>query len=217
MRCPKAPWNGPQEMLNALMVFQNWVFNSSLWPPECKGHCAPPRATREPSEQQKPNSKVQYVLEAAFNLQQAPKTWEDKLHKKCLNLHNSTGKKMFIWVPQFCPCEKTSVTRRRPSQIKALKVVPTNEGQHHCNGFDNNALAKWTPPWRLQHLRIPLNMHLRREFMLAYFVEESEMKRRHRYIDDMYLQYHISMYWDDAGYVCKYIYICIYINLHVYV
>ena len=93
--------------------------------------------------QQKPNSKVGYFLEAAF---QTPKTWEDKVQKKCLNLHNSTGKKMFICFPRFYPCENTSVTRRRPSRIKALQVVPTNEGQHHCNGFWQQCTSKqWTP------------------------------------------------------------------------
>lgn len=113
--------------------------------------------------QQKPNSKVQYVLEAAFNLQQAPKTWEDKVHKKYLNLHNSTGKKIFICFPQFHPCENICDPAPTFTDKSTAGGTYQRRPQHQCNGCWQQCTSKVNPPWRLQHLRIPLNMHLSAE------------------------------------------------------
>lgn len=114
--------------------------------------------------QQKPNSKVQYVLEAAFNFQQAPKTWEDTLHKKCLNPHNSTEKidvDLLSSVPPVWKniCDPAPTFTDKSTEGGTYQRRP----QHHCNGFWQQCTSKVNPPWRLQHLRIPLNMHLSAE------------------------------------------------------
>ena len=84
--------------------------------------------------------------------QRAPKTWEDKLHRSA-SISTIHQKKKHVHFPvSFLPVwNQTSVTPRRPSQIKALQVVPTNEGQSNAiaMGFDTNAPPRFSPLWRI--------------------------------------------------------------------